>query len=203
MKKGTTEKVSKGKRKRDSPTAHGGTVVGPGSVHVGASSSQSRPALASSIPGPCVDGESSPQVETVGAPKADPGDSNSASSEQGDTSLTSRESNLRLANLHGGNHDEEGQGEEKTSAKKIRFRFRMNEIYSEAQWDQQGTCITIANRVITQLNLDLDNPLETMREQMISRDFRVQPSPKAANHSVISYNGLNRTNWGEVLFALD
>ena len=82
---------------------------------------------------------------------------------------------------------------------KIHFRFRAMEILKHATWDESGSMGTISIERLVQLNIDLKNPLKSMKKRMTSRAFIFHLSEP--RFLTFSHPEINSENWKVKVFA--
>ena len=87
----------------------------------------------------------------------------------------------------------------KRLAIQIHFRFRAMEICKHATWDESGSIGTISIERLVQLNIDLKNPLKSMKRRMVARAFIFHSSEPG--FLTFSHAELNSENWKLKVFA--
>lgn len=82
---------------------------------------------------------------------------------------------------------------------KPHFRFRALRMYKEVAWINNGTHASISTKRITELNIDLKDPVRSMKKRMKVRHFVFHPG--RADTTVFSHTNINEDNWKETLFG--
>ena len=86
---------------------------------------------------------------------------------------------------------------EKRCKTKPHFRFRVREMFEAGTWSEDGLCITMASKMVRDLNADLQRPLVSMRKRMAKHKFVIRSSEGMWK---IQHPNLNALNWEMELF---
>ena len=82
---------------------------------------------------------------------------------------------------------------------KCHFRFRALKLYEEAKWEKNGLRAVISTQRVIDLNIDLKDPVKSIKKRMTLRSFCFHAS--SDGFVTFSHANVNEQNWREALFG--